>query len=120
MSASTSVWSWSSFSNPTPSRAPMKRPSKWVLRDVDAKLRRWEDTLENGLLSLEDCAGRIKELRQQREALLKRKVELQKKGRADAKILPIPTRLMDEYIRQIQMRLYAKKIGYRKEFIREI
>jgi site-specific DNA recombinase len=88
------------------------------LRDVDAKLKRWEETLENGLLSLEDCAGRIKELRQQREALLKRKVELHKK--AGARILPIPTRLMDEYVRQIQMRLRAKKIGYKKEFLREI
>jgi site-specific DNA recombinase len=90
------------------------------LRDVDAKLKRWEETLENGLLSLEDCAGRIKELRQQREALLKRKVELHKKARAGARILPIPTRLMDEYVRQIQMRLRAKKIGYKKEFLREI
>jgi hypothetical protein len=90
------------------------------LRDVDAKLKRWEETLENGLLSLEDCAGRIKELSQQREALLKRKVELHKKARAGARILPIPTRLMDEYVRQIQMRLRAKKIGYKKEFLREI
>jgi hypothetical protein len=36
------------------------------------------------------------------------------------KILPIPTRLMDEYVRQIQMRLRAKKIGYKKEFLTEI
>ena len=43
-----------------------------ALRDIDAKLNRWEETLEGGLLSLEDCAVRIKELRQQREALLKR------------------------------------------------
>src|SRR2546427_1269523 len=27
---------------------------------------------------------------------------------------------MDEYVRQIQMRLRAKKIGYKKEFLREI
>ena len=91
-----------------------------TLRDVDAKLKRWEETLENGLLSLEDCAARIKELRHQREALLKRKVELHKKSRAGAKVSPIPTRLMDEYVRQIQMRLRAKKVGYRKEFVREI
>src|SRR5262249_43417170 len=90
------------------------------LRDVDAKLKRWEETLENGLLSLEDCAARIRELRQQREALLKRKVELHKKARAGARIVPIPTRLMEEYGRQIQMRLRAKKIGYKKEFLREI
>jgi hypothetical protein len=91
-----------------------------ALRDVESKLRRWEETLEGGLLSLEDCAARIKELRQQSEALLRRKVELQKKARAGAKILPIPTRLMDEYVRQIQMRLRAKKLGYKKEFLREI
>ena len=91
-----------------------------ALPDVESKLRRWEETLEGGLLSLQDCAARIKELRQQREALLKRKVELHKKARAGARILPIPTRLMDEYVRQIQMRLRAKKIGYKKEFLREI
>jgi site-specific DNA recombinase len=91
-----------------------------ALRDVDAKLKRWQETLENGLLSLEDCAGRIKELRQQREALLKRKVELHKKGRAGAKILPIPTPLMNECIRQLQTRLRATKVGYRKELVREI
>ena len=91
-----------------------------ALRDVDAKLKRWEETLEGGLLSIEDCAARIKELRHQREALLKRKVELQKKARAGASVLPIPTRLMDEYVRQIQMRLRQKKIGYKKEFVREI
>src|SRR5690349_5363318 len=27
---------------------------------------------------------------------------------------------MDEYVRQMQMRLRGKKIGYRKEFLREI
>ena len=63
---------------------------------------------------------RIKELRGQREELLQRKVELQKKARAGAKISPIPTPLMDEYVRQIQMRLRAKKIGHKKEFLREI
>ena len=91
-----------------------------ALRDVEAKLRRWEETLEEGLLSLKECADRIRELRQQREALLQRKVEVQKKSQAKARILPIPTRLMDEYVRQMQMRLRSKKVGYRKEFLREI
>ncbi len=49
-----------------------------------------------------------------------KKVELQKKSRARARISPIPTRLMDEYIRQMQMRLKEKTIGYKKEFLREI
>jgi len=45
---------------------------KLTLTDVEARIR-WEDTLERGLLSLEDAAHRIKELRAEREALLKRK-----------------------------------------------
>ena len=49
------------------------------LTEVDSRIRRWEETLERGLLSLEDSAHRIKELRQEREALLRRKVELPKK-----------------------------------------
>ena len=108
------------------SQQPKTEPSadetavELALRDIDTKLNRWEKTLEGGLLSLEDCAARIKELRQQREALLERKVELHKKARAGAKILPIPTRLMNEYVRQMQMRLRQKNIGFKKEFIREI
>ena len=108
------------------SKQPKTEPSadetavELALRDIDTKLNRWEKTLEGGLLSLEDCAARIKELRQQREALLERKVELHKNARSGAKILPIPTRLMNEYVRQMQMRLRQKNIGFRKEFIREI
>jgi len=86
------------------------------MRSSDA----WEETLEGGLSLLKDCVVRIKELRQQRESLLKRKVELHKKARAGAKILPIPTRLMNEYVQQMQIRLRQKNIGFRKEFIREI
>ena len=106
------------------SQQPKTEPSadetavELALRDIDTKLNRWEKTLEGGLLSLEDCAARIKELRQQREALLERKVELHKKARVGAKILPIPTRLMNEYVRQMQMRLRQKNIGFKKEFIR--
>ena len=35
-----------------------------AIQAVEAKVRRWEETLEKGLLGLEECAGRIKELRQ--------------------------------------------------------
>jgi hypothetical protein len=87
---------------------------------VEAKISRWEETLEQGLLGLEECADRIKELRRQREDLLRRKADLEKASRATAKILPIPTRLMDSYIRELQLRLREKKIGYQKEFLREI
>ena len=69
---------------------------------------------------LEDCVARIKDLRQQREALLKRKVELQKKVRAGASVLPIPTRLLDEYVRQISDAATTGKIGYKREFLGEI
>ena len=34
--------------------------------------------------------------------------------------MPIPTRLMNQYVREMQMRLRGKKIGYKKEFVREI
>ena len=76
--------------------------------------------MERGLLSLEGCAGRIIKLRQERESLLRRRVELQKQSRSTARISPIPTRLMNDYIREMQLRLREKKIGYKKEFLREI
>jgi site-specific DNA recombinase len=88
--------------------------------DVASRIRRWEETLERGLLSLEDSAHRIKELRQEREALLRHKVDLQKKSRSRAKVLPIRTELMAQYVWQIQSRLREKKIGYKREFLREI
>ena len=71
-------------------------------------------------MSLEECASRIRELRRGREDLLSRKIDLQKKTRAQTKISPIPTRLMDQYIREMQIRLRAKKLGYKKEFLREV
>jgi hypothetical protein len=43
-----------------------------AIADADAKLRRWEEALERGLLSLEDASHRIKELRHERATLLKR------------------------------------------------
>ena len=103
-----------------PEQSAEEKALELTMEAVEAKIRRWEETLENGLLSLEECASRIKELRRQREDLLNRKIHLQKKARAQTKISPIPTRLMDEYIRAMQIRLRAKKIGYKKEFLREI
>jgi site-specific DNA recombinase len=90
------------------------------ITEVGARIRRWEDTLERGLLSLEEAAHRIKELRQEREALLRRRIELQKKARSAANVSPIRTELMAHYIREMQSRLRDKKIGYKKEFLREI
>jgi hypothetical protein len=42
-----------------------------AIHDADAKLRRWEGALERGLLSLDDAAHRIKDLRQEKAKLLK-------------------------------------------------
>ena len=42
------------------------------------------------------------------------------KFRFRASISPIPTRLMSDYIREMQRRLREKKIGYKREFLREI
>ena len=100
--------------------SPEEKAVELALAEVESKLRRWEETLERGLLSLEDASHRIRELRGEREGLLRRKVELQKKARSVARIRPIPTRLMEDYIRQMQMRLREKTIGYKREFLREI
>jgi hypothetical protein len=91
-----------------------------AIADADAKLHRWEEALERGLLSLEDASHRIKELRHERAALLKTKGELAQKPRSLRKALPIPTPLMNNYIREMQERLRTNKIGYKKEFLREI
>jgi site-specific DNA recombinase len=91
-----------------------------AITDADAKLRRWEDALERGLLSIEDAAHRIKTLRHERAALLNTKAELTRKSQPKSKVLPIPTELMSTYIREMQARLRSKKIGYKKEFLREV
>ena len=90
------------------------------MKDVETKIRRWEDTLERGLLSLEDAAHRIKELRTERDALLKKKIALEKKSRAGATVRAIPTALMKTYVRAMRERLRDRKVGAKKEFIRSI
>jgi hypothetical protein len=65
--------------------------------------------LERGLFSLEDSAHRIKELCHERETLLRRKVNLEEKSPSIAGIFPIPTELMNNYIREMQIRLREKK-----------
>jgi len=91
-----------------------------AISDVESKIRRWGDTLERGLLSLEESAHRIKQLRQERADLLQRRLELQKKSKSLIGIFPIPTKLMNEYIQEMQVRLREKKIGYKREFLKEI
>jgi hypothetical protein len=58
----------------------------------------------------------FKELRQEREALLRRKVDLQKKSLSAARVLPIRTELMAQYVREMQACLREKNIGYKKGF----
>ena len=101
-------------SNPEPSAE--EKATLLAIADADAKLRRWEEALERGLLSLEDASHRIKELRHERAALLKTKDGLAQKSRSVGKVLPIPTPLMNNYIREMRERLRTKKIGYKKEF----
>jgi hypothetical protein len=101
-----------------PEKSAEEKAVGLAIEAVEGKVRRWEETLEKGLLSLEECADRIKELRREREELLSRKVHLQKTADVKTKIIPIPTRLMNVYIRELQVRLRAKKIGYKKEFLR--
>jgi len=43
---------------------PSGTSAKTDLTDVETRIRRWEDTLERQLLSLEDAAHRIKERRE--------------------------------------------------------
>jgi hypothetical protein len=49
----------------SPELSPEETANKLALEDAQARLRRWEDTLERSPLSVEDAAGRIKEVRSQ-------------------------------------------------------
>ena len=80
------------------------------LTEVDSRIRRWEETLERGLLSLEDSARRASEARSR----------FAEKVAFCRACLPIRTELMAQYVRELQVRLRDKKIGYKKESLREI
>lgn len=90
-----------------------------AIADADLRLRRWEEALERGLLSLEDSAQRIKDVRQEKATLLTTQAKLER-SRSSAEIRPIPTALMDAYIEAVQKRLREKAIGSKKEFLKEI
>ena len=47
-------------------------------------------------------------------------MDLQKKSRSALSLLRIRTELMNQYGGEMQVRLREKKIGYKKEFLREI
>ena len=99
---------------------PEETANKLALEDAQTRLRRWENTLERGLLSIEDAAQRIKEVRSEIDALVKNQARLDQQCQVKAKVVPIPTDLMNSYIRATQARLKEKNIGYKREFLREL
>jgi site-specific DNA recombinase len=90
-----------------------------AIADADARLRRWEEALERGLLSLEDAAQRIRDLNQEKAALLKTQTKLEQQSRSRGEIRPIPTALMNTYIKEMQKRLRERAIGAKREFLKE-
>lgn len=98
-----------SNSNPEPSADEIAVETN--IRNVESKLDIGRKHCKAGFV---DCADRIRELGQEREALLQRKVAVQKKYQARGRILSLSTSLMDEYVRQMRRRLRTKKISYRK------
>jgi hypothetical protein len=79
-----------------------------AITDADAKLRRWEEALERGLLSLEDAGQRIKDIRREKAIFLETQTRLERQSRSRTEIRPIPTALMDTYIKKMQKRLKEK------------
>ena len=49
--------------------SPEETANKMALEDAQVRLRRWEDALERGLLSVEDAGRRIKEVRSEPKPL---------------------------------------------------
>jgi signal transduction protein with GAF and PtsI domain len=91
-----------------------------AITDADAKLRRWEEALERGLLSLEDAAKRIKDIRGEKAIFLETQIRLERQSRSRTEIRSIPTALMDTYIKEMQKRLKEKAIGSQREFLKEV
>jgi hypothetical protein len=54
------------------------------------------------------------------DALRKKKTAREKKSPADATVRVLPTAFMKTYVRAMQERLREKKLGAKKEFLREI
>ncbi len=75
--------------------SPEETANKLAIEDTETRLRRWEDTLERGLLSPEEAAKRIKAIRAELNALLRKQTFLDRQRQEKAKILPTPTKLMD-------------------------
>jgi hypothetical protein len=54
------------------------------------------------------------------DALVKNQARLDQQRRIKSKVVPIPTELMNSYIRATQARLKGKNVGYKREFLREL
>jgi site-specific DNA recombinase len=91
-----------------------------ALNDLQARLRRWENALESGELSIEHAAQRIKELHEQRQELLKKKQALDRDRPGVKRVSAIPTAHMDAYVAEMQRRLAVKQIGSKREFLQEV
>lgn len=102
--------------NPSPEQDALRL----ALNDVQTRLKRWENALESGELSIEHAAQRIKELHEQRQELLKKKQALDQNRRGVTKISAIPTARMDAYVAEMRRRLAVKQIGAKKEFLQEV
>lgn len=104
----------------TAAPTPEAVANRLALEDAQARLRRWEDALERGLLSIEEAAQRIKQVRSEIDALAKTRDRVEQQNRLKTNVLPIPTELMDIYVRAMQARLKTKKIGYNRAFLRDL
>ena len=104
----------------TAAPTPEAVANRLALEDAQARLRRWEDALERGLLSIEEAAQRIKQVRSEIDALAKTRDRVEQQNRLKSNVLPIPTELMDTYVRAMQARLKTKKIGYNRAFLRDL
>jgi site-specific DNA recombinase len=100
--------------------SPGETANKLALEDAQTRLRRWENALERGLLSIEDAARRIKEVRSEIDALVKNQGRLDQQRQIKSKVVPIPTELMNTYVQTMQARLKAKNVGHKREFLREL
>jgi site-specific DNA recombinase len=100
--------------------SPEETANKLAIEDAQSRLRRWEETLERGLLSVEESAPRIKEIRSELAALTKNQARLEQERRLKSKIQPIPTQLMDGFINIMQAWLKEKRVGYKREFLRDL
>ena len=79
-----------------------------ALTDLQSRLKRWENALESGELSIEHAAQRIKELHEQRQELLRKKAALDGDRPTRKTVTAIPTARMDAYIAEMRRRLAAQ------------